>query len=64
MGGDSLRNHMGFAIFDRVDRVNLETWPIHSIFTDLLVSIGFGVVRYKAEMNRPSRTGLDRFFEP
>ena len=36
------RIHIGLAIFDRVDRVNLETRPIHPIFTDLLVSIVYG----------------------
>ena len=53
---------MGFVIFDQVDRVNSETQPIHSIFTDLLMSIvfgiGFGIMSFEVDTNRPSHTGL------
>ena len=38
----STKSHK-FIIFDRLDRVNLETWTIHLIFTDLLVGIVSGI---------------------
>ena len=65
---DFLRNHIRFLIFYRLDRVISETQPIHLIFTDLLVSIVSSIkidaLTFETEMTQPSRTGLDRFFEP
>ena len=59
---------MGFVIFDQVNQVNSETQPIHLIFTDLLMSIvfgiGLGIMSFEVDTNRPSHTGLGRFFDP
>ena len=51
-----------FLIFDRLDRVKLETQLVHPIFIDLLVdivsSIGIGKVTFKVELTLPNHTRL------